>query len=37
VVQETCNRAIWLDAGVLRLDGPVKDVVAAYIKSTRAG
>ncbi|NIK62133.1 ABC transporter ATP-binding protein [Kribbella shirazensis] len=36
VVQETCNRALWLDAGVLRQDGPVDEVVAAYIKSTRA-
>jgi teichoic acid transport system ATP-binding protein len=37
VVQETCNRALWLDGGVLKLDGPVDEVVAAYIKSTRAG
>ncbi|MER7244014.1 ABC transporter ATP-binding protein [Kribbella sp. NPDC000426] len=37
VVQETCNRAIWLDAGVLRLDGSVKEVIDAYIASTRAG
>jgi teichoic acid transport system ATP-binding protein len=37
VVQETCNRALWLDAGVLKLDGPVEDVIQAYLKSTRAG
>ncbi|RZU15666.1 teichoic acid transport system ATP-binding protein [Kribbella rubisoli] len=37
VVHETCNRAIWLDAGVLKLDGPVEEVVAAYVHSTRAG
>ena len=35
VVLDTCNRALWLDAGVLRLDGPVEEVVAAYTKSTR--
>ncbi|MFF0269346.1 ABC transporter ATP-binding protein [Kribbella sp. NPDC004536] len=37
VVQETCNRALWLDAGVLKLDGPVDEVVEAYIRSTRGG
>ena len=36
VVRDTCNRALWLDAGVLRLDGPVDEVVAAYIKETRS-
>ena len=35
VVRDTCNRALWLDAGVLRLDGPVDQVVAAYTKATR--
>jgi teichoic acid transport system ATP-binding protein len=33
VVLDTCNRAIWLDKGVLRLDGPVEEVVDAYNKS----
>ena len=36
VVLDTCNRALWLDAGVLRLDGPVDEVVAAYTKSATA-
>ncbi|MEU8225967.1 ABC transporter ATP-binding protein [Kribbella sp. NPDC048915] len=36
VVQDTCNRALWLDNGVLKLDGPVDEVVNAYIRSTRA-
>jgi teichoic acid transport system ATP-binding protein len=30
VVREACNRAIWLDGGVLRMDGDVADVLAAY-------
>jgi teichoic acid transport system ATP-binding protein len=30
VVLDTCNRAIWLDKGVLRMDGDVKEVVDAY-------
>jgi teichoic acid transport system ATP-binding protein len=32
VVLDTCNRAIWLDKGVLRMDGGVKEVVDAYNK-----
>ncbi|TWD82111.1 teichoic acid transport system ATP-binding protein [Kribbella amoyensis] len=32
VVLDTCNRAIWLDKGVLRMDGNVEDVVDAYNK-----
>jgi teichoic acid transport system ATP-binding protein len=30
VVLDTCNRAIWLDKGILRMDGDVKEVVEAY-------
>jgi teichoic acid transport system ATP-binding protein len=30
VVLDTCNRAIWLDKGVLRMDGDVQEVVDAY-------
>jgi teichoic acid transport system ATP-binding protein len=30
VVLDTCNRAIWLDRGILRMDGDVKEVVDAY-------
>ncbi|MGW5848419.1 ABC transporter ATP-binding protein [Streptomyces sp. NPDC055254] len=29
-VRETCDRAIWLEAGVLRMDGPSAEVCAAY-------
>ncbi|TDD19286.1 ABC transporter ATP-binding protein [Kribbella turkmenica] len=36
VVLDTCNRALWLDKGVLRLDGPAAEVVAAYTRSARA-
>ncbi|MFD6426950.1 ABC transporter ATP-binding protein [Streptomyces sp. NPDC060198] len=34
-ILETCDRAIWLEAGVLRMDGPAKDVVAAYERFTK--
>ncbi|WP_436840880.1 ABC transporter ATP-binding protein [Streptomyces virginiae] len=36
-VRETCDRAIWLDSGVLRMDGPADEVCAAYENSSRAG
>jgi teichoic acid transport system ATP-binding protein len=29
-VLDTCGRALWIDHGTLRLDGPADDVVAAY-------
>jgi teichoic acid transport system ATP-binding protein len=29
-VQEMCERTIWLEAGVIRMDGPTDGVVAAY-------
>ncbi|MCB5183188.1 ABC transporter ATP-binding protein [Streptomyces antimicrobicus] len=29
-VRETCDRAIWLERGELRMDGPVKEVCDAY-------
>ncbi|MFB8397909.1 ABC transporter ATP-binding protein [Streptomyces yangpuensis] len=35
-VRETCDRAIWLDSGVLRMDGPADEVCAAYEESTRS-
>ncbi|MET4927092.1 ABC transporter ATP-binding protein [Streptomyces sp. PSRA5] len=33
-ITETCDRAIWLESGTLRMDGPAKDVVAAYEEFT---
>ncbi|MFE7384923.1 ABC transporter ATP-binding protein [Streptomyces zhihengii] len=33
-VTETCDRAIWLEAGRLRMDGPAREVVAAYEEFT---
>lgn len=30
LIEETCNRAIWLEHGKIRMDGPTADVVAAY-------
>lgn len=34
VVTATCNRAIWLDRGVLKMDGDAKEVVDAYTRET---
>lgn len=34
VVLDTCNRAIWLDKGVLRMDGTAPEVVGAYTRET---
>ncbi|MDJ0461201.1 ABC transporter ATP-binding protein [Streptomyces sp. H27-C3] len=34
-ITETCDRAIWLEAGVVRTDGPAEDVVAAYEAHTK--
>ncbi|MFE3251672.1 ABC transporter ATP-binding protein [Streptomyces sp. NPDC059209] len=33
-ITETCDRAIWLESGTLRMDGPSADVVAAYEEAT---
>ncbi|CAM5459597.1 ABC transporter ATP-binding protein [Streptomyces avidinii] len=34
-VRETCDRAIWLESGVLRMDGPSEEVCDAYEEFTR--
>jgi teichoic acid transport system ATP-binding protein len=36
VVLDTCNRAIWLDKGTLRMDGDVREVVNAYTREATA-
>ncbi|MFD9729080.1 ABC transporter ATP-binding protein [Streptomyces sp. NPDC059072] len=33
-VRETCDRAIWLEAGVMRMDGPADEVCDAYEEFT---
>jgi teichoic acid transport system ATP-binding protein len=35
MVQNLCDRAIWLDHGVLMMDGPLNEVLKAY--ETRSG
>lgn len=35
-VAEICERAIWLDHGKMLMDGPTKEVAAAYAESERA-
>jgi teichoic acid transport system ATP-binding protein len=34
VIEETCNRVIWLDEGTIKMDGEPKDVLAAYVEAT---
>ncbi|WP_299034339.1 ABC transporter ATP-binding protein [uncultured Pseudokineococcus sp.] len=34
-IQQTCDRALWIDHGQLRADGPVDEVLPAYKDSTR--
>ncbi|MEJ5913393.1 ABC transporter ATP-binding protein [Pseudokineococcus sp. 1T1Z-3] len=34
-IKETCTRALWVDHGLLRMDGPVEEVLPAYKDSTR--
>jgi ABC-type polysaccharide/polyol phosphate transport system ATPase subunit len=36
-VNEVCRRAIWLDQGAIRLEGPVNDVIEAYIDASGDG
>jgi teichoic acid transport system ATP-binding protein len=33
-ITESCDRALWLEAGTLRMDGPAAEVVAAYEQFT---
>jgi teichoic acid transport system ATP-binding protein len=33
-ITETCDRCLWLESGVLRMDGPADEVVAAYEEFT---
>lgn len=33
-IQETCDRVLWLEGGLLRMDGPTEEVIAAYEEST---
>jgi teichoic acid transport system ATP-binding protein len=35
-ITDTCDRALWLEAGTLRMDGPAREVVAAYEEFTGA-
>ena len=34
MIQNVCNRAVWLDGGVKRAEGDPKDVVSMYLDST---
>jgi len=36
-VVQLCDRALWLEAGVLRMDGSPRDVVSAYHRATLSG
>ncbi|MFJ2175615.1 ABC transporter ATP-binding protein [Streptomyces sp. NPDC087851] len=36
-ILETCDRALWLESGTLRMDGRAEEVVAAYEEFTSAG
>jgi teichoic acid transport system ATP-binding protein len=33
-IRDTCDRVLWLERGVLRMDGPTEDVLAEYEKFT---
>ena len=34
-IRDTCERTIWIEAGVLMMDGPTEEVVTAYEQYTR--
>lgn len=35
VIRETCNRSIWMDAGIIKMDGPTDEVLDAYEASLK--
>jgi lipopolysaccharide transport system ATP-binding protein len=36
-LREICTRALWIDRGIIRMDGPVKDVTDSYEKAVLSG
>jgi ABC-type polysaccharide/polyol phosphate transport system ATPase subunit len=34
-IEEICERAVWLDNGAVRMEGPVREVAAAYSADAR--
>ena len=36
-IEATCARGVWMERGVIRLDGPVRDVLSEYRRSVEAG
>jgi len=36
-IRDTCERALWLERGVLRMDGPTEEVLEAYEEFTEGG
>ncbi|WP_026412297.1 ABC transporter ATP-binding protein [Actinomadura oligospora] len=36
-IRETCDRTLWLESGVLRMDGPTDEVLAAYEDFAKRG
>lgn len=36
-IKAMCTRAIWIDKGVVRMDGPAEEVTSAYHEFTRSG
>jgi teichoic acid transport system ATP-binding protein len=36
-IRDTCDRVLWLEHGVLRMDGPTRDVLKEYEAFTRKG
>jgi teichoic acid transport system ATP-binding protein len=36
-IREACERTIWLESGLIRMDGPTEEVLAAYERFSRNG